>query len=1033
MPPLRTFALLALVVAAAVAVYLFSQKSDIAPPTDATTSRPATTPDVPATAADADGSAAGANAAAEREAADIAPASAAPTAASLTVVGRVVDEQGRPVANATVRSVDRRFSFRGPGRRGEAPAMRQAAPVQTTTGQDGTFRLPVAVVGESTTVRVLARSFRVLDHTLQRPPAGQTDVGTLVLKGAAVVSGRVVDGNGAAIVGARVSRESPRQQPGEPGARPGMPDFGDFEFDFDQFGEFPPGDAPMADADAVEGDFGPPAFVRDLLGGSVTTDAEGRFELLHCEPGDFSLRARHAEHPTARREALTVAAGATLADVVVTMGPGASIRGTVVGAPDPAPKLQVLAAQVRSARPTGPIETPFGDIGDVMGEAMSDFGGLSERSAAVAADGTFAITGLHPGRPYRVWIAQREATFGPSTMCSVKVEVQPPTTNLELRFDPGVTVTFQVVDANRAPIERLWVTDRLRGGGGMEDLMGMMPRGDRVATYPDGRVTLASLRPKKKQTLSLKIEALSFAAFERKDITLPAEGTLDLGVIQLDPAPSLEVVVRAKDSGEPVANARVRITPADVYGPRGGNPFARLGGATDAGPRAATTDAKGICRVNVAANDSFTVRVDTQDFAPYVSPRLVAGAERVHEAMLLRGGTVVAILADAGKASARVRHVTPSEASDSKTTGPDGKVEFTHLQPGRHRFRLADRAGGFDMADLAGEMGGNRPAADEPGWQFVDVVDGATAEVRFTRDPTATLRGIVRENGQPLPRARITFVQGSSADNGAESAENLGAMMAEFGGGAGGRSARAGDDGAYELKNLKAGAHRVRVTASNRAMPAVFDVSLVPGENVLDLALQTAIVRGFVRDPAGAPVAGASVTAAVAAPPKAGADPMADAIGQMMPGVDVGAFAGNQRSVKTGADGSFELRGVQPDTPLQVRASAKPFAASSSTTFQVAANGSQDGVEVRLLAAGKVKVTLAESAPFTSAQARLLAADGTVVPGVPSVVQVLSNGTGTLSGLRAGRWRVDILRPGAENRQSRDVDVVAGETTTVAF
>lgn len=1037
MPPLRALAVLLLVAAAATAVWMFSRPADIAPTADGPAANVATSPDEVATAKSASGRA-DASAPAEREVAATAQAVTANAIAGAAVfVGRVADEQGRPVANATVRSSDRRgmFTRRGPGRRAEPAAAPRSAPIETTTDANGAFRIAIGDLGESASLRIVARAFRVLDHTVQRPVAGETDLGTLTLKSGAVVSGRVVDANGTAIAGARVSRESPRPKPGEPGAMPGMPDFGDMDFDPAEFGDFDPSEAPMPDADAMEGDFGAPSFVRDMLSGSATTDGDGRFELAHCEAGAFSLRARHAEHPSARLEGLSVAAGAQLTDVVVTMAPGASIRGIVVGAPDTATKLRVLAAPVRSAPAMSPVETPFGDMSEAMGEMMNDFGGFAERSALVAEDRTFVVTGLQPGRPYRVWIGQRTADFGPNTACSVKVEVRPPTEGLEIRFDPGITVTFQVVDGKRAPIERLWVSDRLRGGGGMDDVMGMVPRSSRVASYPEGRVTLASLRPKKKQTLSLKIDAIGFASFERKDITLPAQGALDLGVIQLEATPSLEVAVRAKDTGEPIANAQVRVT-ANEAASRDMNPFARMGGAMDPGPRSARTDAKGLAVVNVVANGTFVVNVESQDFAPYASAPLAATAGRSLDVVLLRGGTVTAIVADVGSGPARIRHVTPSGQRDNKTTDRDGKVEFTHLEPGQHRFRLAERSGGFDMADIAAEFGGNRAVPDEPGWQIVDVADGGTAEVRFTRDPTATLRGVVRENGQPVARARVMFVQGSSKDDTAAPAEGLGAMMADFGGGGGGggRTARTGDDGSFELKNLKAGAHRLRVTATNRAMPTVVDVTLVAGENVFDVALVAATVRGKVVAPDGAPVAGASVTVAAAVVAKAGADPMASAFEQMMPGVDVGAFAGNTRSVKTEADGSFELRGVQPNTPLQVRASAKPFAASASESFTVTANGAQDGITVKLLAAGKVKVTVTETAPFLSAQARRLGEDGEVDKSTPPVVQMLANGSGTLQGLRPGRWRVSLVRPAATGGlQTRDVDVTAGETATVAF
>ena len=48
------------------------------------------------------------------------------------------------------------------------------------------------------------------------------------------------------------------------------------------------------------------------------------------------------------------------------------------------------------------------------------------------------------------------------------------------------------------------------------------------------------------------------------------------------------------------------------------------------------------------------------------------------------------------------------------------------------------------------------PAAEVP-WQDVEVADHAVAALRLVKQATATLRGIVRENGLPLADARVTF------------------------------------------------------------------------------------------------------------------------------------------------------------------------------------------------------------------------------------------------------------------------------------
>jgi hypothetical protein len=263
-------------------------------------------------------------------------------------------------------------------------------------------------------------------------------------------------------------------------------------------------------------------------------------------------------------------------------------------------------------------------------------------------------------------------------------------------------------------------------------------------------------------------------------------------------------------------------------------------------------------------------------------------------------------------------------------------------------------------------------------------------------------------------------------------------MMEEFGRGAGGggrgRSARSGDDGSYELRDLSAGSHRLRVTSSDRAMPAVITVTLATGENVYDVDLDVAIVSGVVRDPEGKPVSGASINVVPIRDRAAGqADDVAAAVDQAMPGGLEMLGGGRGRSVKTGDDGAFELRGLQTGVRLQVRASAKGFAAVLSEPFQLAPGGVRSGVDLQLLASGRIRVTMVDSVAFASARAQLLDAAGDVVPGVPPVMQILRRGAGTLDGLRPGRWRVEILLPGGDPREPRTIDVIAGETATAAF
>ncbi|MBX3463927.1 MAG: carboxypeptidase regulatory-like domain-containing protein [Planctomycetes bacterium] len=942
-----------------------------------------------------------------------------PPAGGFWVLGRVVDDAGSPVPGAAVHTGrglgfgNREFdpaAFEAMRDDPEAAMARIRAArdegAATTTDEDGRFRLPAPPGGAGVWLRVEARGHRVLARNVGRPASGDLDAGELQLDRGAIVSGRVVDRGGRGIPGARVQREPA-------GVRSGW--LASVDFDFPGLDDMP-----------------------DLGGDRAVTDDEGRFELPHVGPGEFALRARHPDHPSTHQEGLRVAAGESLRDLRLVLEPGASIRGRVVGAPAASKGLRVAVSTRREGMPAAvPAEGPFAFLAEAGSEWMEGIGGIGERTAAVAADGGFVVAGLHPGRGYRIWVTQSARGLLGDAACSPRLEVTAPMTGVELRYDPGITVTFQVVDEqDGTPIERLWVDHGLRGGRSPEELFGMAMGRARAGNHPEGRVTIPNLRPQEQETLRLAIEAVGFRTFERKDIVLPRSGELDLGVVRLARAPVLRVQALALADRTPVAGATVRVrAAADETAPLRRGPMAMLAGrfGGGGGTQSARTDADGSCVLNAPVGPSIVVVVTSAEHAPYQSePFVLAAAGGEHEAVLLRGGRVeVTVVGAEGAvaASERVEHVAPDGARETRSTTESGLATWERLAPGEHRFRLATGAPGAEFVAMAMDAAGGAARPPEPDWQTVVVADEAVAQLEIRKPSTAQLRGIVRENGVPLTDARIGFLAGSEADGRGEIAE----LMAGFGRGDGGRTARAAADGSYQLRELPAGSHRLRITSRERTMPAIVPVQLRAGENVFDIDLDVAVVRGVVRDDDGQPIAGASVRAGPVRQGDGATDPIGMAAEAMPGAMEMFAGATGGRSAKTDATGSYELRGVQAGVPLQVSVTAKGYASQASSPLTIAAGASLGGVDLRLLRAGRVKVTLAAKSPFAMAQARCLGADGAVDTSVPPVTAMLANGKGTLDGLRPGRWRVSVQRPDGEAPATQDVEVVAGTTRDVAF
>jgi protocatechuate 3,4-dioxygenase beta subunit len=915
--------------------------------------------------------------------------------AAPAVIGCIVDTAGHGVSGAQVLCTPS-LSFDGGEDNFADPQawakrtrdLRQQR-TETRTDAEGRFRLPLPRAGTQLGLRVAARGLAIHNQAMRRPEQGNYDAGTLTLKPAAVVSGRVVDTAGKPVAKATV--------------RSDRAEGGGFDYRFDS-------DNPLEDWNDLTSD-----------GGSVVTDQEGRFALLHVPSGNIHLAARHADHPTTRLRDQKVLPGGELSDLVLTLEPGATIRGKVSGIPAGTKGLRVVCS-----RKDGQPE--HGAVRISMGGLEEDFG-TAERGASPNAEGSFVLRGLALASIYRVHLTQQVRGFGGTGICSQRLEVRSGAEGVELRYEPGVSVTFRVVDARtQAGIERLWINDRLKDDTGLLDFA--FAGEVNAREYPGGQVTLANLRPKKKQTLSLAIDAIGFAKFTRDGIELPLQGALDLGTVQLPPLPVLHVTVQAARDGQPVVGAQVRVASKRKPGSAPANPFDELIGTRGGGPTAAKTDAKGRATLNSLPGAEVEITVTSAEFAPYASApfTLPERDDGTHDVRLTRGGNVVVEVVDAdGKPApkANVAHRPPAGPGTSAATDAHGRATFARLAGGEHRFRIA-RSGDDRGIALYGAavretiaLGANTATTGKDDWQRVQVVEDGEATVRLTLPLTAKLKGSVRENGKPLAGAQV--VLDTTGDR--EAALRL---LMESGGNP--PRAQTDEHGRYQLEGVRLGEQRLRVTHKDRAMPAFADVAVREGDNVFDVELDVTVVRGVVRGPDGKPIAGVDV--------RAGASNASVTSSRTLnPMPDVMPTFGGRRygdsSAKTDAQGRYELRGVQSGRAVTVTASAKGFAATSAKPVEPAAGATIDGVDIELRGAGIIVVRTATETTFAMANASFLGDDKTVRP----AVGVVSKGEAKLEGLFPGRWRVHLTVPGQApgQAQTREVEVRAGAVTEVNF
>jgi protocatechuate 3,4-dioxygenase beta subunit len=866
--------------------------------------------------------------------------------------------------------------------------------VSTYTDAEGYFRVRPAGTSKSVRLRVKARGHLLINRNVARPTDADTDVGVLSLEVGAILAGRVVDVSGKAVVAARVTRIDASENAGTPG------------FNFSIFGSDTLG--------AIRGD--------DVS----VTDESGRFELAHVAAGTFSLRAHHKDFPTATRTELSANKGHSLADILITMPRSATIRGTVVDLPKDRTGLRVMAMQKQepSSNSGGGLMAMLGDSSELLGEMGFAYG---ERQCEIDSDGQFVLQGLNADSNYRVWVAQQGRGIAGSGICSNRVEARTDSSGVSLRYEQGVNVTFNVVDAKTgAAIESMWVRDQLLGGGGFGDMLAFAPSNTRQKPYPDGLVTVANLRAKEKQKLQLTIQAIGYRRLEQKDIELPEVGSLNIGTLSLTPQPVLHVTVLNAYHGKPIEGARVKLVGEN--GGRGFGGMAQMGMGADT-PRSSRTDTEGMCTINALDAQVGDLTVTRSGFAPAsVAVSAADGDTNKHVIRLVEGGSVSVTVLDPDQKPVEgvaIEHRTPENQTDRRETDATGVVRFTNLSEDLHEFRIAaTRVGGGFAARFSGRSG------DESGdpWQGVDVLDQETAELTLRKTPSSTLTGIVRENGVPLEDATVTFQKGQQGD-GSNPLEGLamGAMMGMMDGGRNNRN-KSDEQGLYGLTDLPAGDHRVRITHKGRAMPSTMAVTLRDGENRFDIDLSMTTLRGVVRDTNGNAVAGAEVTVAQN---RAGGGAEERQMGRMMRGMMGGMGLGGPKQ-KTNAQGEFELRGVAADIDLTVRVTAKALTPTATTT-RVALGQTKGPVQMTMQPAGRIEVTIAKAEMFAAVQATFV---GGGSDEVEPVMQVLRGKKGVLEGLRPGNWELSYLsmrNRDPDSAPKTTVTVVAGQTATASF
>lgn len=895
-----------------------------------------------------------------------------------TASGTVVDESGKPVADAVVRAAPESGGLR-PGRGGANIGLMARSNAQ------GAFqvRLPP---GESVTLTATHPDYTAAKLNLPElaPRSARTGLKLVLARGLSGF-GRVVDTAGRPVAGAEVSL-SPARPGGDPFASP-----------------FPMGDEAAA----------PPAF----------TDAQGGFVLDHLEPGRFNLEAKARGFAPVTVPGIQLAEGQPRADLgTVTLAPGAVLEGIVVDPRDrpvagawvrvgsrdrfgrrdddeeplltaadgtfaagdlrPGEKVMLFVSKQGYSRASyNEVEVPpavplrvvlkpgmriAGRVVDEAGEPVSGARvrlsriattmvmggrGLMDRMSGFAAsedDGSFEIDGVEAGK---VQLAVNAQGFLEGEIPGFDVVEGRDVEGLEVVLRRGAVIAGRVSGPDGTPVSgaRVQIVDDSNNRS-MARFLGATSDGDgnyRLEGVPDGAAAFSA-------------QAEGFQRAVRDLEVRAGENRLDFRL-----EGGHEVSGRVVDAGgQPVSGATVRLGAA-------GDRFPML--LRGDGQSEARSGADGSFRIAGVSTGSYDVTADKEGYAPgQLESVNVAGRLQGLELRLEAGGAVQgrllgADLAELAGASVTAFPADPSIARTAVRLARGGQVDY------QGQYRISGLTAGEWRVNARTESG--RQAQGR-----VTVSTGSDATLDLDLGGGFTLTGRVVRGGEAVPNVYVSVASSE----------------------AGGGRSTTDPQGAFRIQGLKAGTYELQAMQFDSGLDHQETVEVTGDRDIL-IEIATRRVSGRVVDATDqAPVPGVVVS-----------------LEATETQTDRPRF-GMGRGSRSDADGAFTITDVSPGS-YRLVARMEGYA-PAETTVQVSNADDVDGVRLAIQPTQglTLEVRTALGSPPPEVRVALLDASGrTVVSGVHSTGE---NGRVRVSSAPPGSWRLLASSAGSATT-TQDVQV----------
>ena len=754
-------------------------------------------------------------------------------------------------------------------------------------------------------------------------------------------------------------------------------------------------------------------------GNGTRTAADGTYTVSGLTAGDYRVQVRAPEQGLAgefyadtsewhQAAKVSVAAGATTANIDFSLAAGGSISGTVIRDADGTPVANA----------------------DVWAETYQCCGGGN--GTRTAADGTYTITGLTAGS-YRVGVHIDEQAlageFYDNTSAwdkasSVTVTVAQTTTGIDFSLAARGSISGTVVrDSDGTPIANVdvWAETYVCCSGGS---------GTRTAA--DGTYTITGLTAGDYR-LQVHIEKGHLAGEfynntsdwdKASKVSVTAGATTPNVNFSLGTGGSISGTISRASDGTPVANADVW---ANVYdgGGGGGTRTAADGTYTIAGLAA------GDYRVQVhlgTTNLSGEFYDGTSDWSQAARVTVTAGQTTASiDFSLDSGGSISGVvLKDSDGTPVSNADVWAESyeccGGNGTRTASDGSYTITGLKPGDYRVQVY-----IDRQGLAGEFYNNTPDWDKA--DRVTVSAGqTTASVDFSVAAGGSISGVVVKDADGSPVANAD-VWANSYDGG------------------GGNGTRTAADGTYTITGLTSGDYRVQVHIEKGSLAGEFYDNTSFWEDAIRVTVGAGQTTSGINFSL---AAGGSISGVVLKTsdnsPVANADVWAD-----------GYDGGGGEGTRTASDGTYTITSLAPgDYRVQVHSGQGTAAQASgdalvhefyndTTNWEqaarvaVSAGQTTSAIDFSLSGGGSISGTMVRDSDGTPvANADVWAGAFECCSG--NGTRTAADGTYTITGLAQGDYRVQVhaeeqamagefYNDTPEWNQAAKVSVASGATT----